>query len=104
MTRVLELIVIGLVLVFITGLINGNFFPVKKTKIVLTKSPFQLIYSGDNNESIYNIVKEVKDIEFHDYRFNDALDVRIDTRDTYDTKSRVELNETTNIKTKRTNK
>jgi len=73
---------IGIILIAITGLINGNFYPTtKETKIMLTKSPTQVIYTGPSQEKITNILNEIKGIPYVEYNFNKKTVFDISTSD-----------------------
>ena len=62
---------LGVVIFMIAGIIKGSFFyPDEPNKLQITKSPFQIIYSGDSNESVYEIINAIKDVPFQDYKFN----------------------------------
>ena len=74
--------ILGSVLIFIIGLLNNNFFPKRiPTEIILTKSPLQITYKGNDRIDVVEMVKDAKDFPFVNYKFNENLNVKIQTEE-----------------------
>jgi len=75
--------IVGVTILGIVGLINGNFFPkIQLNQIQITKSPLQIVYKGQSKENIIDIVKEIKDIPFKPYQFNSSTKFIINNEET----------------------
>lgn len=73
---------LGIMVALVAGIIKGSFFaPEEANKIQITKSPLQIVYSGNSKENVIDIVKEIKDIPFHDYLFNPTTNISINSQD-----------------------
>lgn len=88
------ILTLGFVIALIVGIVRGNFFPPHiPTKLQITKSPLQVIYTGENDVKLLEVVKEVKEIPFFNYKFNEKTTVNVNTEDvnTHSTHDKVEI-------------
>ena len=98
---VVNLIIIGSVILGVVGLLNNNFFPKKvPTEIVLTKSPLQVTYKGNNQVDVIELVNKAKFFPFVDYKFNKKLKISIRTEDNQNSDSKSNTNFKSEIITK----
>ena len=96
---ILIALIVGSVILGITGLLNNNFYPKRvPTEIILTKSPLQVTYKGNNNVDVIDLVKQSKDFPFVDYKFNEKLKVTIDTTDAQSASNEFKTDVKTDIK------
>jgi len=74
--------ILAATLIAVVGLLNGNFFPKKvPTEVEITKSPFRIVYKGENKIGVNEIIKDIKEIPFVDYKFNSENYIKIETQD-----------------------
>jgi len=96
-------VIIGSVVIMVVGLIHDNFFPRKiPTEIILTKSPLQVTFKGNNKVDVIQLVKDAKDFPFEDYKFNNKTEVKIENIDTSSNtaNTKIDLQEKTDLQEK----